>query len=270
MDAAYAGRRMPDPMELLYPTKKERVEDRRKDARHRKLLDEFFDHPTLLAVSRLVTQGQFDSLDYPISTGKEGGVFRATIAGGYRAVKVYRVGNTMFRHLPAYVLEELLKEASARNRSQLIFAWTRREHTILRRMAAANVRCPQTYGYLRNVLVMELIGTEGLPAPTLQESAVEEPERVYRDLVGEIGRMVRDARLVHGDLSPYNVLLHEARPVLIDVAQSISSDHPQARYLLERDVKNFARYFARLGVETTPRAMLEAIGVPEIGPDGAG
>ncbi len=262
---------MPDPNEILYPTKKERVEDRRKDARHRKLLDEFFDHPTLLAISRLVTQGQFESLDYPISTGKEGGVFRASLPGGFRAVKVYRIGNTMFRHLPPYVLGELVKEASGRNRSQLIFAWTRREHTILRRLAAAGVRCPVPYGYLRNVLVMELIGTpEGLPSPPLQESVVDDPEALYRDLVEEIRRMVVGAQLVHGDLSPYNVLLHDGRPVLIDVAQSIASDHPAARGLLERDLRNFAKYFVKLGVETSADRMMEEVGAATMGAEAEG
>jgi RIO kinase 1 len=257
---------MPDPMETLYPTKKERVEDRRKDARDHKLLDEFFDHPTLMAISRLVTQGQFESLDYPISTGKEGGVFRASFPGGFRAVKVYRIGNTMFRHLPPYVLEELLKEASAHNRSQLIFAWTRREHTILRRLASALVRCPEPYGYFRNVLVMELIGTDGMPTPPLQESVVTDPGKLYAELLVQIRRMVVDARLVHGDLSPYNVLLHEQHPVLIDVAQSISTTHPQARALLERDVRNFARYFVKQGVETSSESMMEEVGASVVWP----
>ncbi|MCI4358098.1 MAG: serine protein kinase RIO [Thermoplasmata archaeon] len=261
---------MPDPQEMLYPTKKDHVEDRRKDAGHRKLLDEFFDHPTLMTISRLITQGQFESLDYPISTGKEGGVFRASLPGGFRAVKVYRIGNTMFRHLPPSVLEELLKEASAHNRSQLIFAWTRREHTILRKMAGVGIRCPQPYGYLRNVLVMELVGTDGIASAPLQESVVADPARLYQELIVEIRRMVVDARLVHGDLSPYNVLLHDGHPVLIDVAQSISAQHPQSRELLERDVRNFAKYFIKQGVETSTEQMLAEVGASEVWKEEAG
>src|SRR6202521_2877416 len=118
---------MPTPEEILFPSRRERFEDRLKEDHQRKLVDEFFDHSTLLAVSRLVTQGQFDSLDYPISTGKEGGVFRASSAAGFRAVKVYRIGNAVFRHLPPYAVEELRREASQRNHARLIYAWTRRE-----------------------------------------------------------------------------------------------------------------------------------------------
>lgn len=252
---------MPDPEELLYPTKKDRVEDRRKEAHQRKLSDEFFDHATLLNVSRLITQGQFDQLDYPISTGKEGGVFRATCANGeFRAVKVYRIGNAVFRRIPPYVLEELLRETSAGNHARLVHAWTRREHSMLRKLRAAGVRCPEPYGYLRNVLVMEFVGTEGLPAPPLQEVRLDDPRRFYEALVVQIRRMVVDAGLCHGDLSPYNVLVDAEAPVLIDVAQSVAMTHPQAPALLRRDATHFAKFFARLGVRVTGETMLHEIG----------
>lgn len=251
----------------MFPTRKERFEDRRKERQQRKLADEFFDHATLLAISRLVTQGQFDALDFPISTGKEGGVFRASGAAGYRAVKVYRIGNAIFRRLPAHAVDELRRESSLHNYARLIYAWTRREHTILRRLRAAQVRCPEPFGYHRNVLVMDFIGTpEGLPSPPLQEVVVADRSRLYEDLVEQVRRMVVDAKLVHGDLSPYNVLWHDDTPVLIDVAQAISADHPAARALLERDVRNFARYLMRLGVDTTPESFLRAVGAATVGP----
>lgn len=252
---------MPDPEEILYPTRTERVEDRRKERQQRKLVDEFFDHATLLAVGRLINQGQFRSVDYPISTGKEGGVFRASATGGYRAVKIYRIGNTIFRHVPRYVIEWLRREVGAMgNTSRMIFAWTRREHTVLTQLREAAVRVPEPFACFRNVLVMEFIGDQGLPAPPMQEVVLENPEAVYHDLTGQVRRMVSAAHLVHGDLSPYNVLVLDDRPYLIDVAQAISTDHPQARELLRRDATNFAQYFRRLGVETTPGEFFEAAG----------
>jgi RIO kinase 1 len=257
---------MPDPAEMLFPRRKERFEDRVKGSGDRKLLDEFFDHSTLLAISRLVTQGQFEALDYPISTGKEGGVFRATSGREFRAVKVYRVGNAVFRRIPAYALEDLKREASASNFQRLVFAWTRREHTTLRKLCAAKVRVPEPYGYLRNVLVMEFIGTGELPAPRLQDAIVEDPGEFYEALVVQLRRMTTEAHLVHGDLSPYNVLVDDNTPVLIDVAQAVDSHHPQARALLARDTANFARYLRKLGVEVTEESMFDAVGGPSVGP----
>jgi RIO kinase 1 len=255
---------VPRPDDLLFSYRKERLQDRRTETQSRKIQDEFFDERTLMVITRLVTQGQFESLDYPISTGKEGGVFRASGPGGFRAVKVYRIGNAIFKRLPAHAIEILRREAGNRNQARLLYAWTRREHSILRRLHEAGVDAPEPYGYLRNVLVMDFIGAEGLPAPKLQELPPEDPTAFFGTLVADLRRMVVDAHLVHGDLSPYNVLNLGGRPVLIDVAQSIEWDHPQARELLRRDVANFARYFQRLGVETDTSAFLEAVGADQL------
>lgn len=234
--------------QLVFPGR-ERVEDRRRERQQGKLLDEFFDHTTLVTISRLVNQGQFETLDFPISKGKEGGVFRASGGEGYRAVKVYRIANTVFRHLPAYALEQLRRESSERNFARLIYAWTRREHTVLRRMREAQVTVPEPYGYLRNVLVMSFIGTDGLPAPRLQDSVVPDAQALAQEVETLVGRMVRDAKLVHGDLSPYNLLFHEGHPVVIDVAQAIPVEHPQAKALFVRDVHNLTKFLVRAGAD---------------------
>jgi RIO kinase 1 len=252
--------------ELVFPSRRERWEDRRKEGTHRKLLDEFFDHPTLLAVSRLVTAGQIDSVDFPVATGKEGGVFRASRGGEFRAVKIYRIGNTTFRHLPAYALEELREQTSVRNYGGLIIGWTRREHTILGRLADAGVRAPRPYGHLRNVLVMEFIGDERGAAPRLKDAMIDDPAALYEDLVAQIRTMLLGAGLVHGDLSPFNTLYWDDHVVLIDVAQAVRTDHPQAAGLLGRDITHFARFIRKLGYEVEPEEFLTAVGADKLPP----
>ncbi len=252
--------------ELVFPRRRERWEDRRKEGSHRKLLDEFFDRPTLLAVSRLVNQGKIDAVDFPVSTGKEGGVFRATQGSEFRAVKIYRIGNTTFRHLPPYALEELREQTSVRNYGGLILGWTRREHTILGRLTDVGVRVPRPYGHLRNVLVMEYIGDGEGAAPRLKDALVDDPAAVYEDLVAQVRSMLTRARLVHGDLSPYNTLYWEGHVVLIDVAQAVRVDHPQAHQLLVRDLTNYAKFLGRLGYEVEPEEFLRAVGGDSIAP----
>lgn len=241
---------MGGPEAILFP-RGVRVPERRRDADHRKLRDEFFDHPTLLAISRLVSRGLFESLDFPISMGKEGGVFRGSGAAGFCAVKVYRIGNSVFRALPPHVLEEFRRELGEHGSVQLIAAWTRREHTILTRLRTAGVRVPQPLGYLRNVLVMELVGPgDGSSSPRLKDAAIADAGRLRTEFAHQVRRMVTEAQLVHGDLSPYNVLEGpEETPVFIDVAQAIPVAHPQAKALLERDLRTFGRYFERLGAD---------------------
>jgi RIO kinase 1 len=257
---------MPRPEDVVLPHRRERFEDRRKETSQRKLLDQFFDHSTLLAVSRLINQGQFDSVDRPVATGKEGGVFRATLGEEYRAVKIYRIGNSTFHNLPAYALEELRRETSVHNFGGLIFAWTRREHTILGRMADAKVRAPMPYGHYRNILVMEYIGNSEGAAPRLRDAQIDHPAAVYEELVVQIGRMIRGAKLVHGDLSPYNTLLYEGEVVLIDVAQAVPVNHPQAQALLERDIGNYAKFLSHLWFEVEPEEFLRAVGGTELPP----
>lgn len=255
---------MPRAQDVVFP-RWERVEDRRKESAQRKLLDEFFDHATLLAIRRLAGQGLIDAIDYPISSGKEGGVFRAHRGEELRAVKIYRISNTTFRRLPPYAIEELRREASARNFGGLVIAWTRREHTILSRLKDAGVRVPTPLGHYRNVLVMEFVGNPEGAAPRLRDAPIDDPEALYRDLVDQIGRMIRDARLVHGDLSPYNTLYHDGKVWVIDVAQAVRSDHPEARRLLERDAENFAKFLTRLGRPVATEELLAAVGGETVG-----
>lgn len=70
-------------------------------------------------------------------------------------------------------------------------------------------------------------------------------------IVEYMHRLYTGARLVHGDLSFFNILNHSGDPVIIDVSQAMVLDHPLAMELLERDIKNVVRDFKRLGVSVS-------------------
>lgn len=53
------------------------------------------------------------------------------------------------------------------------------------------------------------------------------------------------AGIVHGDLSEYNILVGEAGPAIIDLAQAIdAAANSMAAEMLERDVINLRTYFS--------------------------
>jgi RIO kinase 1 len=59
--------------------------------------------------------------------------------------------------------------------------------------------------------------------------------------------MFHACRLVHADLSEYNVLLHAGAAHVIDVSQAVEHDHPHAFDFLRADVRNLEAFFARTG-----------------------
>jgi RIO kinase 1 len=61
--------------------------------------------------------------------------------------------------------------------------------------------------------------------------------------------MFHTCKLVHADLSEYNILYHEGHLWIIDVSQSVEHDHPSAFDFLRNDIKNVEEFFGRLGVK---------------------
>ncbi|GIH07243.1 RIO kinase 1 [Rhizocola hellebori] len=70
-------------------------------------------------------------------------------------------------------------------------------------------------------------------------------------------RVMSRAGYTHGDLSPYNILVHEGRLVVIDLPQIVDLvANPQGRRFLERDVHNVVTWFAARGVADLDEAAL--------------
>ncbi|RLE89014.1 MAG: serine/threonine protein kinase, partial [Thermoprotei archaeon] len=56
----------------------------------------------------------------------------------------------------------------------------------------------------------------------------------------------KDAGIVHGDLSEYNVVIQEGdRVLIIDWPQWVPSIHPSAPLLLKRDILILSKFFRR-------------------------
>jgi RIO kinase 1 len=117
---------------------------------------------------------------------------------------------------------------------------------------AAKVRVPKPLAAKSNVVIMEFIGEKGVSAPSLKEQPPQYPECVYKIIVTYLKRLYRKAKIVHGDLSEYNIMMWKGKPVVFDVSQSVSIQHPLADFMLRRDIANVNRFFSRLDVEVIP------------------
>ncbi|HEX9906939.1 MAG TPA: serine protein kinase RIO [Thermoplasmata archaeon] len=219
---------------------------RRKDADDRKSVDEVFDKRNLMRIYKLFSDGVIDRFDFPIATGKEGNVFRASNPEGKLvAVKIYRTSTATFKDMAKYVLGDPRFKGTTRNKQKLIMDWARKEYLNLERFHRYGIRVPKPIAIRDNIIVMEYIGDEVMPAREMRDVPLDNPEEIAGKILGYIKTAYQKARLVHGDISEFNVLMLGSEPVIIDVGQAVMLDHPLSGELLERDVRNLARYFRR-------------------------
>jgi RIO kinase 1 len=213
-----------------------------------------------------------------LSTGKEANVYHAFSYPDndaddtqplQRAIKVYKTSILVFKDRDKYVTGEFRfrQGYNKSNNRAMVKVWAEKEMRNLRRIYAAGIPCPEPL-YLRlHVLVMGFLGnSKGVPAPRLKDVELvdADPEErwraLYMELIGHMRTMYHDCRLVHADLSEYNVLYHDHKLYIIDVSQSVEHDHPRSLEFLRMDIKNVSDFFRRKGVHALPeRAIFEFI-----------
>jgi RIO kinase 1 len=260
----------------------DRAEDRRRehiarDKLDRATVEQVLDPRTRMILFRLLSRGRLVSLDGCVSTGKEANVYYATApqfgmesedamsatasaAGsaesGSRlvdvAVKVFKTSILSFKDRERYVAGEF-RFRQGYNRSsnrKMVQQWCEKEYRNLLRLREAGVPAPAALIVKPPVLVMTFFGRDGWPSPRLKDAPIG-PERItaaYSRVCVLMRRMYRRAKLVHGDLSEYNILYHKGEVVFIDVSQSVEDDHPMALDFLRRDCLNINEFFERAGV----------------------
>lgn len=218
---------------------------------------EVFEKATLQSLWKLMNNGYIDTFEFPISTGKEGNVFRARRKDELIAVKIYRINTATFRSISKYLMYEPPQKVK-KDRRSIIFAWALKEFNNLKKLYNAGVRVPEPIAREGNVIVMEYMGTEEQPAPLLKDAPLENAEEVFEKIKKYLHLMFHKAALVHADFSEYNVLMHNGEPVIIDVGQTVSRDNPMAMEFLQRDVKNIVRFFKKY-IEVDEQEVLKYI-----------
>jgi RIO kinase 1 len=106
-------------------------------------------------------------------------------------------------------------------------------------------------------VVMEFIGDGRTAAPRLAQSRLRggELDDAFAQVVDVLRAFAR-AGFAHGDLSAYNLLLHEGRVVVIDLPQIVDLvANPLGMDFLHRDVVNVCTWFAGRGLECDAEAL---------------
>jgi RIO kinase 1 len=136
-------------------------------------------------------------------------------------------------------------------------SWLEHEYQTLARLHAAGVEVPRPLARGNNTILMEYVGDVDVPAPALNEVALErrEARNLFERLMGSVEGMLACGR-VHADLSAYNVLYWDGEMRTIDFPQAVDPRvNPDAHELFERDVARLCQHFARYRVTADAPAL---------------
>jgi RIO kinase 1 len=216
-------------------------------------VESVFDERTIFQLRKLITSGPLDRIEGIISAGKEANVYLAYDQSGIEvAVKVYKIDRNTSKWMRDYIIGDPRFKKIPKNISKLIFLWASKEYKNLKRAYKVGLNVPKPMHIKNNILIMEYIGSGNTPAPLLKD--VKNPvdtQSLFQEVITFIKNLYQKAHLVHGDLSEFNILYHNHKPIFIDISQAVDVQHPKAEKFLVRDIKNIANFFDKLGIEFT-------------------
>lgn len=254
-------------------------EEKDKDKADRATSEQVLDQRTRMILLQMINRGFVSEVHGAISTGKEANVYGAVLQDDktghvvQKAIKVYKTAILVFKDRERYITgEHRFKSGFDKgNNRKMVKLWAEKEFRNLRRIYHAGIPCPEPITLKLHVLVMGFLGDKkGWAYPRLRDAVLtgddveQQWRRLYLQLLGVMRKMYQVCRLVHADLSEYNILYHEACLYIIDVSQSVEPDHPRSLEFLRMDIKNVGDFFRRKGVDTlSDRAIFNFITAPE-------
>ncbi len=207
----------------------------------------------------LLAEGIITEVGARLKSGKEADVWIVAYGGRYVAAKVYKDhAMRSFKNNSGYKegrsvrntrSARAIERGSRFGRDAAEDAWKSAEVDALYKLHAGGVRVPTPVLYYEGVLLMELVlDPEGGAAPRVIDSPLtaEDANKAYHDMLGQLVRILC-CDLIHGDLSPYNVLWGVNGPTIIDFPQAVSAPgNSRAEFFFIRDAHNILGHFARI------------------------
>lgn len=237
--------------------KKNRAQDRRENTATAEM---GIDEPTRLCLFKLINNQVLGQVNGIISTGKEAVILHADTDPSYEgelvlpkecAIKIFKTTLNEFKQRDRYIKDDyrFKDRFSKQNNRTVINMWAEKEMHNLMRMQKFGINCPEVITLKKNLLVMSFIGSNNIAAPKLKNAILSDAELIcaYDEIVQIMCTLYNDCKLVHADLSEYNILWHDEKCWLIDVAQSVEPGHPSALEFLMRDCYNISTFFTRKG-----------------------
>ncbi|EDW87688.1 serine/threonine-protein kinase RIO3 [Drosophila yakuba] len=232
------------------------------------------DAGTRLLLYKLINNQILEQINGIISTGKEAVILHANSDANYTgsnehghqsgvlvppellprecAIKIFKTTLNEFKQRDRYIKDDyrFKDRFSKQNHRVIINMWAEKEMHNLMRMQAIGLNVPDVVVLKKHVLVMRFIGDNHNAAPKLKDARLSDAELscAYEEIVAAMHKLYNEAKLVHADMSEYNILWYEGKCWFIDVAQSVEPKHPSALEFLMRDCGNIVNFFERRGL----------------------
>ena len=222
------------------------------------------DPRTLIVLHKMVKNEKLDQIYGCLSTGKEANVYLAegrmdldkmelTDQKREFAIKVFKTSILIFKDRERYVSGEFRfrKGHCKSNPRKMVQLWAEKEVRNLKRlqMSEGLIRAPRPYLLKNNVIVMEFIGENGMAAPRLKDAEILDLQQTYAEVLFIMRRMYQSCKLVHADLSEYNLLYYKGEVYVIDVSQAVEHDHPMSLDFLRHDCSTINDFFRKRGLQ---------------------
>lgn len=203
-----------------------------------------------LALHSLVKKGTISAIGSLIGEGKESVVYEA-LGLCPVAIKFHRVGQRSFSaarskreympgegHVPWIFASRLSAE---------------REFAALTALQQT-VSVPLPVAMNRHAVVMSLIA-----GPNLNRCPLDDPQNMLDTIIKNV-RAAYKAGVIHADLSEFNIMVQDGKPIIIDWPQWVEAGHPNAEQILLKDLTTILTFFKRKHhISSTPEDALRCV-----------
>lgn len=229
-----------------------------KDKSDRATTENVLDSRTRNVIFKFMRNEVITAINGCISTGKEANVYLCSTKDPevFLALKIYKTSILVFKDRSSYTAGEFRfrRGYKGKNPRKMVTAWAEKEVRNLNRLhQTGKIQCPMPIVQRNNCLLMSFIGKADHHAPRLKDVLKDDVSLkkwnfLYLSTLKATRIMFQECKLVHADLSEYNMLYFDGDVVIIDVSQSVEHDHPNALTFLRKDCWNVNAFFQKRGV----------------------
>ncbi|MCL4241121.1 MAG: hypothetical protein KJ048_07180 [Dehalococcoidia bacterium] len=238
-----------------------RFSNRESDAADMRAIQEFLDEAMITEVLNVLKSGKeatvyrcraHPSLGVPYAAAK---CYHSAFHRSFQRGALYEEGRVIGKGQ----VERAIKGRTDFGREAQLALWVDHEFEVLSTLHYAGADVPEPFACTDTAILMELLGDDAGAADQLQfaDVAQAEADDLLDRILWNIELFMRE-NVVHADLSAFNILHAPGKLTIIDFPQAVDPrTNPAAPGLLERDLRNVLRYFARhnVGLEEDPATM---------------